>query len=72
MYNRSNRIFRWNKIKLESYEMICPYCNGEGHLHSNPDFGTCVKCLGDGKIDWVQNIVGKDIKDSLIGKDYLW
>jgi len=51
--------------------MICPYCNGEGHLHSNPDFGTCVKCLGDGKIDWVQNIVGKDIKDSLIGKDYL-
>ncbi len=45
---------------LEEGEYICSQCNGTGNLSNTPIFGTCPKCSGDGKVDWIENIVGKD------------
>jgi len=36
-------------------EVICPQCNGNGFF--------CNKCLGTGKLDWVEQIVGKKPKE---------
>ena len=56
------------ELVLEEYEIVCDKCSGEGTI---PVEGTrfctnCPKCLGDGKIDWIENIVGKRrVKDIL-------
>jgi len=45
------------KKELEVWEIICDKCHGFG---KKP--GTrlvCKKCGGEGKLDWVENIVGK-------------
>jgi hypothetical protein len=39
------------KVKLEFGEVVCDKCHGNGKW--------CKKCGGDGKLDWVENIVGK-------------
>lgn len=51
-------------IHLEEGEMICDKCEGEGVLiFSKIDISyadvTCDKCAGTGKVDWVENVVGK-------------
>jgi len=38
-------------LNLKLGEVICDKCHGKG--------GWCEKCHGDGKLDWVENIVGK-------------
>ena len=43
-------------MKLKSDEIICSNCNGTGS--TNNSF-VCNKCLGDGTLDWIENIVGK-------------
>ncbi len=53
--------------KLKDGEIICDECNGAGkitdrrfvNLESDPYVKRCPKCHGDGKLDWVENIVGK-------------
>lgn len=51
------------KIHLEEGEMICDKCEGCGGLPSKvqPDElqRTCDKCQGTGKVDWIENVVGK-------------
>ena len=51
------------KIKCEEGELICDKCEGRGSIPSiqNPQTmaSTCSKCLGAGKVDWVENILGK-------------
>jgi len=44
-------------INLEEGEMICDKCEGSGTswIYTTP----CSKCQGQGKVDWVENIVGK-------------
>jgi len=47
-------------------KMICDKCNGEGSIYNevtdNHYIGIiCPKCLGHKKLDWIENIVGKDI-----------
>ena len=36
--------------------MICDKCDGIGY-NANDDL--CSKCHGDGEVDWIENIVGK-------------
>ncbi len=56
-----------NKIdyldNLDETEMICDKCNGKGiippKLNSNAWPSICTKCQGDGKVDWISNIMGK-------------
>ena len=52
------------KLELLEGEMICPKCNGTGVYYNKYDISTftCSKCLGEGKLDWIENIVGKQNK----------
>lgn len=42
---------------LEEHEIFCPVCKGLGKKPGT-DL-VCKKCHGDGKLDWLENIVGK-------------
>jgi len=56
-----------DKIKLKEGEVICDKCNGTGGEYQDPNVGPkmsnyfikCDKCYGSGKLDWIENIVGK-------------
>jgi|GEM_PF-6490065 len=43
---------------------VCSKCNGKGTLDISDDptkhVKSCPKCLGIGKLDWVENVVGKN------------
>jgi len=41
-------------IELNEGEIICPKCGGHGDEYTF----ICTKCLGSGKVDWIENIVG--------------
>lgn len=48
-------------MKLNPGDVICNKCNGEGIIKSC-SIGNkmlCSKCYGTGKLDWIENIVGK-------------
>jgi len=56
-------------IKLEDGEIICSQCHGTGKPNNNkinykdPFLRVpkdCDKCYGSGKLDWIENIVGKE------------
>lgn len=53
---------------LEEGEILCPQCIGTGKAGTVKEkgkqiyfteLGTCDKCWGDGKLDWVDLIMGK-------------
>ena len=56
-------------IKLQEGEKFCPKCDGKGRVprcekamarfSETYIFLECDKCLGEGKIDWIERIVGK-------------
>lgn len=66
-----DRKYNWRKtLILEDWEIICPRCDGvgyrgesrytepNGNLRSYPT-NICRKCNGEGKLDWIENVVGK-------------
>ena len=73
---------RYNKhlkrlITLNEGEEFCSKCHGEGVLISKRTWITpskkarfliCKKCMGDGKVDWVEKATGKRIR-SVSGTD---
>lgn len=54
-------------IVLSEGEKVCPKCKGKGRIPKNNGFFTkhldpsliCDKCFGDGKIDWIEQVTGK-------------
>jgi len=50
-----------NDHKLEEGEVVCPRCKGKGWtaMWGVEYKETCDKCFGIGKLDWVENVVGK-------------
>jgi len=46
------------KDLLKEGEIICPKCHGEDGAEPYSD-EECSKCYGEGKLDWIENIVGK-------------
>ena len=55
-------------IKLLIGERFCPKCDGKGRVPKNKPNGKrfsimlkCNKCLGTGKIDWIEEATGKTI-----------
>ena len=54
-----------NYIEIEEGEELCPKCKGKGRVNvpSVVKFYNvtlcCDKCLGDGKIDWLEKVTGK-------------
>ena len=59
---------KWNnylqeKITLDEGEDFCPKCEGMG-AKTEIGFYPCHKCLGKGKLDWIEKIMGvKPLKD---------
>ena len=58
-------------VKINPGEIICDKCNGTGLVDDPPksfsitghipgDKYRCQKCKGTGKLDWIENIVGKN------------
>jgi len=55
--------------ELEEGEVICNKCNGKRRIRTDkPKWwqlrlseveSLCPKCFGDGKLDWIENAVGK-------------
>ena len=43
------------KPKIKEGEVICNKCNGTGY--DEKEVFICNKCLGEGKLDWVSNVV---------------
>ncbi len=60
-------------VNLEEWEMVCDKCKGGGSFPKkfskleDPYYSTCSKCQGKGKVDWIENIVGR--KPEFIGND---
>lgn len=57
-------------MELEEGEVVCNECNGKGVTlewielnylagYKSPKEKECDKCLGAGKLDWIENVVGK-------------
>jgi len=66
MIHRRYNINKKQYIKLQDGEKFCPKCDGRGKVPKNKSSGLrfsvqlqCDKCLGDGKIDWIEEAVGK-------------
>jgi DnaJ-class molecular chaperone len=61
-------------ITLREGENFCPKCNGKGRVlkdnRKNTTFTRstleCNKCLGSGKLDWIEEIVGKRKRPEVI------
>lgn len=57
-------------IELSEGEEFCSKCDGKGVVPKEGKIFACKailplicsKCLGDGKIDWVEKVLGKKIK----------
>ena len=64
-----------NMKKLKKGEVICDKCEGCGSIvkvkttmidYEHIDYEmmkTCPKCKGEGKLDWVENVVGKGLNE---------
>jgi DnaJ-class molecular chaperone len=56
-------------VEINEGEEICPKCDGKGRVKLPNGKGrlysatlNCDKCLGAGKIDWVEKATGKKVK----------
>lgn len=47
------------KLKLKEGEVLCDKCYGKGFLGKGRALPICPKCFGAGKLDWIENVVGK-------------
>jgi len=61
-YNKYNK----NYTEIKEGEKFCKSCRGAGMVKSKRDYTfkktdllVCSKCLGTGKLDWVEKVVGK-------------
>jgi len=52
-----------SSLKLSEGEVRCNVCDGDGIIkevtESSVTVGTCPHCLGNRKLDWIENVVGK-------------
>ncbi len=50
-------------MKLNPGDVICYKCKGERLISSGIFTEACPNCHADGKVDWIENIVGKSQVD---------
>lgn len=53
----------FRRVELEQGEVICSSCSG---------VGSCSKCHGDGKLDWIENILGKKKQLNKLNGRWTW
>jgi len=57
-------------MKLKPGEIKCDQCNGTGvtlyRISNSHHNGTCSKCYGSGKLDWIEVVVGKKISNPIM------
>ena len=56
-----------NFTKDEVEKVVCDKCEGKGIVEKGY---LCSKCLGIGKLDWIENVVGKSFNKSFIYFDF--
>ncbi len=62
-------------MKLEPGELICDKCEGGGSYPKkfakleDPYFSCCPKCLGTGKLDWIEMCMGRAINFVTMGNN---
>jgi len=53
---------------LQDGEVVCSKCNGKRQIKTDKppwwrlnfkELEICSKCWGDGKLDWIENVIGK-------------
>ena len=58
---------------LKEDEVICSRCSGIGHKEEDrlgvDLFFPCIKCSGFGKLDWVENVTGKESRSLIWGQE---
>jgi uncharacterized protein YuzB (UPF0349 family) len=52
-----------DKAELNEGERHCDICSGVGILKEYSAVNFCPKCKGTGKLDWIENILGKQNKN---------
>jgi len=56
------------EVILKEGEIVCDKCDGKGSLDvDSKTLKICPKCLGDKKVDWIENIMGKKSEVFTIG-----
>lgn len=63
------KIQRKEEIHLKEGEVICSKCDGSGYARDDSNFvgyNFCSKCFGEGKLDWIDNILGKTVGSTTI------
>ena len=53
---------------MKDWEVVCDKCSGTGKEKSKPFGETCHKCWGEGKLDWVENMIGERQKFTYLVK----
>jgi hypothetical protein len=59
------------ELDLEVGELICNLCDGGGSYPQkfleleDPKYNRCPKCKGNGKVDWVMNIMWKGHREGI-------
>lgn len=65
MIDKRYNINKKQYIELKEGERFCTKCDGKGCIPIKKKEGLrtvmlkCDKCLGDGKIDWIEEAIGK-------------
>lgn len=63
-------------LDLKPGEVICDKCDGSGIIQTTDKKffihkRQCDQCKGDGKLDWIENVVGKEETESDVMDDVL-
>ena len=61
-HNQKSKVSKLYEECLDGDYIICDKCDGVGEYHHEKwKFKvTCDKCWGDGKLDWIEKIMGKE------------
>lgn len=67
MINKRYNINKKRYIELKEGERFCFKCDGKGCAPKKKEglrtvMLKCNECLGDGKIDWIEEVIGKKTK----------
>jgi hypothetical protein len=55
-------------VPIEIGDVICPKCKGLAYEEPQQGaYSSCDRCWGDGKLDWIELVMGKEIPCAMSG-----